>query len=149
MDDYTSDPNPAPLDIVHLRQLRELVDQMTSHQGPWGEWDGEQIRPGVYTMPYVIADDLAYEAMHWLYESNRVFWFAWAEWDEGREIFASWQPNTADTLDHVTVRKLITAIARNDRFCEGAWTEFFEDGQGQALFARLLELEEHLASSSA
>ena len=84
--------------------------------------------------------------MYWLYDSNRIFWFDWSEWDEGRKIFAHWADTTAATLDHLTVRKLITAIARNDRFNEGAWEGFIEAGEGPALYARLLELEEDLAA---
>ena len=150
MDDYTSDPNPGPLEREYLQQLRNQVAAIQAHEGAWGEArGGEPTRPGVYSMPYVITDDLAYEAMTWLYESNRVFWFNWPEWDEGREIFANWRPGIAATFDHLTVRKLLTAVARNDRFCEGAWAQFFEDGQGIELLARLLELEEELVRANA
>lgn len=148
MDDYTSDPDPGPLPREHLQRLRELVRAMEQHDSPWGEAQGgEQISPGVYSMPWVDMDKLAYEAMDWLYESNRVFWFEWAAWDEGRRMFEVWSDDAAASSDHLTVRKLITAIARNDRFNEGAWAQFFEDGQGPVLFARLLQLEEELAAT--
>jgi hypothetical protein len=91
--------------------------------------------------------DLGRAAMQWFYDCKRIFMFDWGDWDEGRAIFANWQPGTAATLDHLAVRKLITAVARNDRFSEGAWVEMFEDGFGVPLFARLLELEEYLARS--
>ena len=146
MDDYTSDPNPGPLDKREIRRLRDLVRQMRDHQGAWGEAQGgELISPGLYSMPWVDTDKLAYKAMDWLYESKRVFWFNWPEWDEGREIFENWSDRRVASFDHLMVRKLLTAIARNDHFCEGAWAQFFEDGQGQLLFTRLLQLENELA----
>jgi hypothetical protein len=147
MNDYESDPEPPALGLEHLEQLRLLVAKMQHHECPWGDWrGGNKLSPGVYSMPWMDIGDLASDAMTWLYDSNRVFWFDWPEWDEGRRIFECWHDDTAASLDHLTVRKLITAIARNDRFCEGAWAEFFEEGQGPQLFARLLELEERLAA---
>lgn len=147
MNEYESDPAPGPLHPDDLRKLRELVAAIQRHEGPWGEArGGDQTSPGVYSMPWVETHKLAYEAMDWLYDSNRVFWFDWPEWDEGRRIFQEWTDATAASLDHLTVRKLITVISRNDRFNEGAWADFFDAGQGPALFARLLELEEELAA---
>lgn len=43
------------------------------------------------------------------------------------------------------VRKLLTAVARNDRFSDGAWVGLFEDGRGVLLYERLLEWEEMLS----
>jgi hypothetical protein len=36
---------------------------------------------------------------------------------------------------------LLTAVARNDRFCDGAWASLFDDGRAQQLLSRLYELE--------
>ncbi len=53
--------------------------------------------------------------------------FNWAVWEEGRKIV-----NDADfdfdTLDIITKCKLITAIVRNDRFCNGVLASAFRSG---------------------
>ncbi|RKZ14292.1 hypothetical protein DRQ53_11845, partial [bacterium] len=53
--------------------------------------------------------------------------FDWGAWDEGRTI-ASDKDFDLDALDLPTLCKLITAIVRNDRFCEGALVAAFESG---------------------
>jgi len=53
--------------------------------------------------------------------------FDWGSWDEGRKI-ASDENFDFDTTDLLTKCKLITAIVRNDRFCEGALVSAFESG---------------------
>jgi hypothetical protein len=43
------------------------------------------------------------------------------------------------------VIKLFTAVMRNDRFCDGAWANLFESGDGRRLFKRLLDFKPRLA----
>ena len=149
MNDFESDPAPGPLNSGDLQELRELVAAIRQHDGRWGSLEGgARVGPREFTMPFVEMEPLAEKALMWLYDSNRVFWFDWPEWDKGRRIFQEWNDDTPDSLDHLTVRKLLTAIARNDRFSDGAWVGLFEDGRAQHLFARLLELEEELATNS-
>ncbi len=147
--DWASGPHPEPLDSRQLESLRGLVARLRAHEGPWGEWDGgERVGPREFTMPFMDMGDLAHAAMKWMYDNKRIYIFEWGEWDEGRRIFQEWNAATAAALDHLTVRKLITAIARNDRFNEGAWVGMFEDGYGVPLFSRLLELEDELAAGT-
>ncbi len=53
--------------------------------------------------------------------------FDWGSWDEGRKIIADVNFNF-DTIDIPEKCKLITAIVRNDRFCEGTLIAAFESG---------------------
>ena len=69
--------------------------------------------------------------------------FDWGAWEKGREI-ASNDDFDFDTLDLPTKCKLITAIARNDRFCEGALVSSFESG----LILRILKsIEKKIADT--
>lgn len=53
--------------------------------------------------------------------------FGWPQWDEGKEIANN--PDTDyDKIDLPTKCILITAIVRNDRFCDGALASRFQDG---------------------
>jgi len=80
-----------------------------------------------------------WEAMHFLYDNNLIILFNWSEWDEGRDFFMDDDPNKYNKIDRNFTLRLLTAIARNDRFCTGAWDAIFESGDGQNLFKRLLE----------
>lgn len=134
---------PAPLSPDALRHLRGVVARIEHHQGPWGTVrGGQKSDDGSISMPWVDMDELSQEAMRFLYDHDLIIPFVWSEWDEGRAIFRDPAPDRFDHLDRVTVLKLLTAVARNDRFNAGAWTDLFEEGDGGNLFRRLLELEQ-------
>lgn len=71
--------------------------------------------------------DQAIFHMHGLvHEVNIVNPFNWPYWDEGRWLLKA--PGTDFyQLETVTLCKLVTAIIRKDRFCEGAWDCSFRD----------------------
>jgi len=56
-----------------------------------------------------------------------VIGFDWGSWSEGRKI-ANDKNFDFDTTNLLTKCKLITAIVRNNRFCEGALASAFESG---------------------
>ena len=62
-----------------------------------------------------------------VYAISIVIDFDWGEWDEGRKI-ARDENFDFDSIDLITKCKLITAIVRNDRFCEGALVATFKSG---------------------
>lgn len=132
-----------PLSTHDLAELRELVERLNTHDGPWGEWHGgERDAGGIVTMPWMQSGELADAARIWLGKHGRMVTFDWPAWEEGRAIFRDWTDTTAATLDRETVCRLLTAVSRNDRFNEGAWVDLFESGRGVALFNRLLACEE-------
>ena len=53
--------------------------------------------------------------------------FDWSAWDEGRGL-AHDEDFDYDTTDLVTKCRMVTAIVRNDRYCEGALVSAFESG---------------------
>ena len=64
--------------------------------------------------------------------------FDWGSWSEGREIAGD--PERIGQCDMETVRKLITAIVRNDRFCEGALASAWRGGTIKAILERIQAL---------
>ena len=64
--------------------------------------------------------------------------FDWGHWDEGRKI-ASDVEKIAQ-CDFLTIRRLITALVRNERFCEGALQSAYEGGVLQAIIRRIMDL---------
>ena len=69
--------------------------------------------------------------------------FDWGAWEEGRELTSN-DEFDFDTLDIPEKCKLITAIVRNDRFCDGALVSAFESG----LISRILKsIEKQIADA--
>lgn len=134
------------MEITHadyLSELRALVDSIDAHKGPWyKDGGGQELEDGVIEMPYVETDPLASRAMKFLYDNNLIQAFDWGNWEEGRSFFTKEDPSKYNNLDQEWVLKLLTAVARNSRFNEGAWADLFESGDAQKLFKRLLQIEE-------
>lgn len=127
----------------YVSELRSLVEDIEAHEGEWyKEAGGEESRPGVMELPYIASDPLANRAMRFLYDNNLIIDFDWSSWDEGRQFFQKDDPKKFNNLDREYVLKLLTAVARNSRFSDGAWAQLFESGAAQKLFKRLLEVEE-------
>ncbi len=87
----------------------------------------EQVEPGVFTFPYWEEGDVVSKFFEIVYSMPIIIKFEWSSWDEGRRI-ANDLNFDYDTIDIPTKCKLITAIVRNDRFCEGALVSAFESG---------------------
>jgi len=51
--------------------------------------------------------------------------FDWVKWNEGKEIL---EKKAYKDQDIITLCKLLTTIARADRFCEGFLFSAFKDG---------------------
>ena len=66
--------------------------------------------------------------------------FDWSAWEEGREMAGS--PERIAECDLDTIHKLITALVRNDRFCEGALASVWQHGSIKAILLRIKQLME-------
>ena len=120
----------AALKKAGKESLRELFElgRMSARQ-PAGEWvDGKELVPGVYSAPHYSMGDIPKKIMDLLYELNLIISFRWMEWDDGRELL---KDDDATKLEgqptHILIG-LLTALARNDRFCDGAWGAAVEKG---------------------
>jgi Family of unknown function (DUF6508) len=88
---------------------------------------GEKQADGAIISPWYQRSEVVNNFERVAYELGIVVPFDWGSWDEGRAILGEKQPDF-EQLDAVTLCKLITAIIRNDRFCEGALVGSFESG---------------------
>jgi hypothetical protein len=70
-----------------------------------------------------------------VYEDDWIVGFDWSSWDEGREIAADL--TRVANAGMMTIRKLITALVRNERFCEGALQDAYERGLLMAILRRI------------
>ena len=102
---------------------------------------GEKNEKGIVQFPYMIQAPIISEFLEIVYSLPIIIDFDWGSWNEGRKI-ASDENFDFDTLDLTIKCKLITAIVRNDRFCEGALVSSFESG----LILRILKsIEKQIA----
>lgn len=90
---------------------------------------GEISYPDEYTLiiGQSTQSSVVYRFTEIVYQIQIIIDFNWGSWNEGRKLISN--PDTdIDAIDIPTLCKLITAIVRNDRFCEGALAARFEDG---------------------
>ncbi len=78
-------------------------------------------------IPYCEPAPIVLRFLKVVYSIPIIISFDWSSWNEGRKI-ASDPDFNFDSVDLVTKCKLITAIVRNDRFCEGSLVAAFESG---------------------
>lgn len=102
---------------------------------------GEEIEPGVIEMPYTIEKPIIIEARQFLLNKHLIVMFNWSRWDEGKAMFRVKEEDRFKDISLVDVIKLFTAVMRNSRFSDGAWADLFENGDGQRLFKRFLDLK--------
>jgi hypothetical protein len=94
----------------------------------FGKWSGGTAdEDGVLQFPYCVPAPIVSQFLEVVYAIPIIVSFDWGSWDEGRKM-ASDETFNFDSTDLVTKCKLITAIVRNDRFCEGALVSAFESG---------------------
>lgn len=114
--------------------LIELIPKVES-TSKYGEWAGrEKDENEIIQFPYCIQAPIVSQFLKVAYSLPIIINFDWGSWEEGRKI-ASNENFDFDTLDLPTKCKLITAIVRNDRFCEGDLVSAFESG----LISRILK----------
>ena len=80
----------------------------------------------IHLSPYILSE-IVKKFLDIVYNMPIIIDFSWGSWDEGRKI-AGDEKFDFNTMDIPTKCKLITAIVRNDRFCDGVLIEAFESG---------------------
>ena len=120
------------LSEANINELSNLVDKIVNFDGKWIDLKKSNLF-------FAHINELANNAMEFLYKNELIIVFDWMNWDEGCEFSSNTDQNKYDNLNREFILKLLTAVARNDRFCTGAWGALFETGEAQLLFKKLLE----------
>ncbi len=135
---------PAHLNSLTQEDWQPLVDLIPEIERTtvFGKESGfELIEPGVHTLPYWEEADIVRRFSDLCYRLGIVINFDWPCWDEGREL-VNVDLSKINNLDLLTLCKLITAIIRNDRFCDGALISSFENGCMPTILRRVRDLGE-------
>jgi hypothetical protein len=129
----------ANLTDTDWQELAYLSNKIQNHKGAWGEEKGgEEIKPGVRSMPYVEQSELVTNFVQVMYDKNLVINFDWKNWDEGRAWMASEDEAKYKDLNAEFAVKLITTMIRQDRYADGTLVRWFEAGLIQKLLGWLL-----------
>ncbi len=130
---------PKQLTKHAIKELELLLEKIDAHEGPFFENRSTKEGDVIYYSPW--SDPVTFDAMRFLNTNNLFIEFFWSGWQEGRDFFWSDDDSKYDDIDRQFTLKLLTAVARNSRFCEGAWAMLFDSGDAQKLFKRFLEIE--------
>lgn len=82
---------------------------------------------GAFALPHMEPDEIVYEFREIVYSMPIMINFDWASWDEGRKMVSD-ENFVFDNVDIPIKCKIITAIVRNDRFCEDDLVTGFKSG---------------------
>ena len=83
---------------------------------------GEEGTNGIIQMPYWQETPIVSRFQKIVYDLSIIIDFDWSSWDEGRQIVND-EEFDYNAIDIPTKCRVITAIVRNNRFCEGALIE--------------------------
>lgn len=104
--------------------------------------DGEELQPGVFSLPTAELSDDALAFIRCLYDQQVVAGFDWSGWlDEGGRQLAE-DPERLVTASLEECRMLLTAHVRADRFMDGHLLAVLTNGHLLAILDRIGELTE-------
>ena len=114
----------------HWAPLLDLIPQIEQadkfEYDPDPEFEAKLAR-GIIDLSYSNETELVARFRELVYDLSIMVDFDWSSWDEGRAMARN-ENFDYDMVDIPTKCKLITAIVRNDRFCDGALAAAFTSG---------------------
>ena len=114
-------------DRRNWQPLLDLIPEIELTNKFWEIAGGEKNDKGDIQMPYYMDSPIVEKFRESVVELGIIISFDWSNWDDGRKIARN-KEFDYDSIDIPTKCKLITAIVRNDRFCEGALVAAFDSG---------------------
>jgi ADP-ribosyl-[dinitrogen reductase] hydrolase len=105
----------------------------------YGQWVGQEGQ-----FPYFSFSPEVDEFIGTLYKQNVIIPFDWRNWSAEAERYQS-DPDAVEMADLLTLRKLLTAHVRADRFVEGHLANVFESGHITAILRRFQQIRDEMA----
>ena len=129
-------PEIGPHQIDTVLKYLPIFEAQDYQFGHWVEQEGR--------FPYFSFSPEVDEFVDTLYKQNIIIPFDWVNWREEAEGCQS-DPAALETADLLTLRKLLTAHIRADRFVEGHLASIFESGHIAAILRRLKQIRDKMA----
>ena len=122
-----------------IKKILEFLPKFQGKKFKPGKWHpSEQIDKNTSTFPYYEYSISVRKFLHTLYDEGFIYPFDWGSWDYGVKLNRN--PELLQKANLLTLRKLMTAHVRQDRFCEGHLAGIFENGLVIRLLERLQQL---------
>lgn len=123
-------------------ELLDLYERVIHHKGSFsGTGGGQKLPSGAIQMPYTIEEPIVEEVQEFFVNKHLVVPFDWPQWEEGEAMLRQKSEERFNAISLEDTVKLFTAVIRNDRFCDGAWADLFENGNAAKLLKRLLDFQ--------
>ncbi|MGY1684966.1 DUF6508 domain-containing protein [Geodermatophilus sp. SYSU D00867] len=118
-------------------RLRTALRAVRRTRQPLAEWrGGQQGADGAIHFPFPVYHPAVDRLVSALYQVHAVVPFDWMHWDGARRYPRAEDVSNAPVADAV---RLVTAIVRGERFCDGTIAAALEDGRLPAAAQRVLD----------
>lgn len=134
-----SDPDVGLQQIDTILAFLPIFEQEDYKFGQWVEKRGQ--------LPYFSESQDVIEFHQALYRENFIVEFDWMRWGEELERYKS-KPDMLEEANLRTVRQILTAHSRADRFIEGHFVGELESGHIIAVLRRLQTIREDMVSDT-
>lgn len=122
-----------------IKKILEFLPKFQDAKFKPGKWhSSKQIDENTLTFPYYEYSTSVSKFLQTLYAEGFIYPFDWGSWDYGVKL--SRNPELVQKANLLTLRKLMTAHVRQDRFCEGHLASVFKNGLVVCLLERLKEI---------
>ena len=134
--------SPDSIPEIGLQQIDAILEYLPVFEredfqpGQWVERQGQ--------FPYFAFSPEVDEFIHALYQQNVITPFDWRSWSDEAKRYRS-DPDALEASDLLTLRKLLTAHVRADRFVEGHLAGLFKSGHIAAILRRLKDIHDSMA----
>ena len=128
------------LTIDGIKKVLEFLPKFQDAKLEPGKWySSEQINEKTSTFPCYEYSNVVSRFLNTLYNEEFIYSFDWSNWEYGVKL--SRNPELIQKANLLTLRKLMTAHIRNDRFCEGHLASVFKSGLVVKILERLRTLK--------
>ena len=115
-----------------------IFERKNFQPGQWVEREGR--------FPYFAFSPEVERFIHALYQQSIIFPFDWRSWSDEAKLYQS-DPDALEASDLLTLRKLLTAHVRADRFVEGHLAGLLQSGYVTVILRRLKRIRDAIAES--
>jgi hypothetical protein len=135
--DFMKDSIPE----IGLQQINAILKYLSIFEkqdyqfGQWVEQEGQ--------FPYFSFSPEVDEFIGALHKQNMIIPFDWKSWRAEAKRYQS-DPDALEAVDLLTLRKLLTAHVRADRFTEGHLANVFESEHITAILRRLKQIRDEM-----
>ncbi len=122
-----------------IRKVLEFLPKFQDVKFKPGKWHpSDQIDENTSTFPCYEYSNSVSKFLSTLYDEGFIYPFDWGGWNYGVKL--SRNPELLQKANLLTLRKIITAHIRQDRFCEGHLASVFKNGLVVCFLKRLQQL---------